>query len=172
MSCFPRVPTETQKRKRNANSVLPLFWRGLLSQAAERGFKLHSNCRPHSDSRLGVEIGKAGVKFNYAVWQDGSAVELWIDTGNQQENKLIFDRIHAARNKLSKQLNSLLLWERMDEQRPSRIRLELPGSGLKDRSNWHFLQTQMLKVMQRFSSILEKLVHSSVNYSRNLSKVA
>ena len=74
MPCFPHVQTDHQKSKSTASSVLPHFWSVLLSLESERGMLLRKDCRQYSSNRLGADVGQPGIKLNYTVWPDGSAV--------------------------------------------------------------------------------------------------
>ena len=172
MPCFTHVPTDNQKRESTYSFVLPLFWSGLLNMASERGMLLHKNCRPHSGIRLGVDVGQPGIKLNFTVWPDGSAVELLIDTGSQQENKHIFDLLHDQKTKIAVRFKGLLVWDRQDQQRPSRIRFTIPGGGLNDRVHWTYLQERLVKVMRLFAEVLTPEIHASVSADKRLARVS
>jgi hypothetical protein len=172
MPCFPHVPADHQKRKSTSSFVLPLFWSGLLKMASEPGMLLHKNCRPHSGNRLGADVGQPGIKLNYTVWTDGSAFELLIDTGSQQKNKHIFDRLRNQKTKIVVRFKGLLVWDRQNQQRPSRIRFTIPGGGLKDRVRWTYLQERLVKVMKLFAEVLTPGIHASVSADMRLARVA
>ena len=139
MPCFPHVPTDHQKSKATASSILPLFWSGLLNMLSERGMLLHKNCRPYSDYRLGADVGQTSIKLNYTVWADGSAVELLIDTGSQQENKHIFDRLHDQKTKIAVRFKRIVGLGSSGPTAPPRILITILGGGLKDRVRWTYL---------------------------------
>jgi hypothetical protein len=65
-----------------------------------------------------------------------------------------------------------LVWERQDQQRPSRIRFTIPGCGLKDRVHWTFLQERLVKVMKLFAVVLSPEIHASVSAGKRLAQVA
>lgn len=131
--------------------VLPLFWRGLLRRAKLAESKLHARCRESSMNQLTLESGRAGVRFNYLVWPDEAAIELLIDTGDQAENKRIFDVLYLQRKFIEAGFGGMPRWERLDEQRPSRVRILIPH-GLKQGTTtaWSALQETMLQTMSRF----------------------
>jgi elongation factor P hydroxylase len=55
-------------------------------------------------------------------------VELYIDTGDQEKNKVIFDRIRANRDAIHEAIGDLISWERLSERRASRIAWYRPGA--------------------------------------------
>jgi len=88
-----------QKKDLAERHVLRLkFWEGLLNLAKERGVLLHASRSPNKESWISAGAGRSGLTFNYVVWmEDQSAVELYIDTGDLNENKRIFDGLVAKR---------------------------------------------------------------------------
>lgn len=58
-------------------------------------------------------------------------VELYIDQGEQQ-NKQIFDWLHARKENIEAQIDETLSWERIDDRRGSRIAVYRPSSILDD----------------------------------------
>lgn len=61
------------------------------------GVLLHAQRSPSKDSWISVGAGvRSGVSFIYVVWMtEESAVEVYIDTGDKDENKRIFDGLYA-----------------------------------------------------------------------------
>ena len=66
-----------------------------------------------------------GTNFN----SDGRArVELYIDSGEQEQNKQIFDRFEVQKVLFESELEETLEWERLDNRRASRISIRRLGS--------------------------------------------
>ena len=72
----------------------------------------------------GVNVGQFGFSF---IRSNGFRVELYIDSGNQESNKQIFDLIYAKRSDFEEDLGEIS-WERIDNKRASRIALYQPGT--------------------------------------------
>ena len=64
-----------------------------------------------------------------SVTSDKCRVDMSISTGNQSDNKQIFDKLVAFKDEIDEQLPGLD-WQRMDEKVVSRIRVEQPFSYL------------------------------------------
>lgn len=55
-------------------------------------------------------------------------VELYIDTGDEERNKQVFDQIYSEKSLIETEVGETLNWERMDDKRASRIALYHDGS--------------------------------------------
>lgn len=88
-----------QKKDLAERHVLRLkFWETLLARAKQKGLMLHAARSPTKDSWISAGAGRSGVTFNYVVWmEDETAVELYIDTGEKEENKKIFDTLASVK---------------------------------------------------------------------------
>lgn len=129
----------TDKKELAERHILRLcFWEQLLSRAKSKGVLLHAQRAPSKDSWISGGAGvRSGISYTYVAWlKDETAVELWIDTGDRDENKRIFDQIIVHKTEIEKAFGGALSWERLDEKRGSRIRYILhDGVLLTTRAN-------------------------------------
>lgn len=157
----PSVETKgfgVEKKEMAERHLLRLrFWEQLLERAKNRGVALHERCSPRKDSWLGAGCGvRAGISFTYVVWMtEKTAVELYIDTGDGDENKRIFDAVASNRNVIETEFGAPLSWERKDEKRGSRIRFVLKQGGLKDEDNWLAIQDATIDAMDKLAKVLK-----------------
>ena len=63
--------------------------------------------------------GAVGVIIN----KDCCRTEVYIDTGEQETNKKIFDKLYSKKDEIEKEIPGLT-WERKDEKKGCRIRLD------------------------------------------------
>lgn len=146
-----------EKRELAERHVLRLkFWEALLQRAKEKNVKWHMGVSPKTDNWLGAGAGKSGLAFNYLVWLDGrTGVELVISTGDQAENKRIFDQLRAKKDEIERSFGEPLSWERMDERTQSRIRYVMNLGGLKDVDNRPRIHEAMIDAMDRLAKALK-----------------
>lgn len=149
----------TDKKELAERHVLRLrFWEQLLSRAKIKGVLLHAQRTPSKDSWISGGAGvRSGISYNYVAWlKDETAVELWIDTGDRDENKRIFDQLIVHEAEIERTFGGAFSWERLDEKRASRIRYILQEGGLADdESKWPTIQDAMIDAMDRLSKALK-----------------
>lgn len=109
---------------------------------------------------LGTGAGKAGLSFSYLVWsEDKAGIELFIDTSDHTRNKYIFDSLYSQRQLIEDKFGELLIWDRLDIKRASRIQYILSIGGLKsEESSWPQIQLTMIEKMKKFHSALHPLI--------------
>ncbi len=132
------------------------FWEGLLARAKEQGFMLHAGRSPVKEAWIGTGAGRTGLSFNYVIWmKDEAGVELYIDTGDPEENKLIFDGLAAKRLEIESEFGGGLEWERLDERKASRVRHTIRLGGLASgEDRWPAIWNSMIDAMRRLSEAL------------------
>ena len=86
---------------------------------------------------------------------DQAAAELYIDTGDREENKRIFDGLAAKRGVIEQAFGGELLWERLEEKRACRVRYLMEQGGLSSgEDRWPKIQDAMVEAMERLAKAL------------------
>ena len=144
------------------------FWKELLHQAKQRSPALHQRCDPSTTDQIRISTAYPGIFFHYWIWADGAAIELHIDTGDQQQNKHIFDTLSVQREGIEKEVNTRIRWDRLDEARPSRLRILFAG-GLNRGMvrSWIPLQESMISTMQNLSNTLQPYLMATFQKPEN-----
>jgi hypothetical protein len=128
------------------------FWTGLLAIVRERGAR-HAGRKPVPRHYITGASGVRGLAWSYVIGPDSGLVELYIDRPDSIENKAIFDRLIAQRERFEVEFGSPLIWERLDHRRASRIKYEIDLGGYRSpESAWPEIQAEMVSRM----SLLEK----------------
>ena len=97
--------------------------------------------KPQKQTWMNFPSGRSGIAFTGAfARRDGNPVlraELYIDFGDQEENKALFDDLHARRQDIESVVGEALEWNRLDDRRSSRISLYYPAeAAVKNRNLW------------------------------------
>lgn len=79
-------------------------------------------------------------------------VELYIDSGEQERNKRIFDRFEEQKEVFESALGETLVWERLDNRRASRISIRRSGS-IDDPETLDELQGWMVEKLLDFKRV-------------------
>lgn len=81
-------------------------------------------------------------------------VELYIDTGDKERNKIIFDRLHAIRDSIHEIMGDQISWERLNEARSCRIAWYRPGVITDDEETLREVRAWAVNAMVRFYGAL------------------
>ncbi len=147
-----------QKKELAERHVLRLkFWEGLLARAKERGLLLHASRSPTKEAWISGGAGRSGLTFNCVIFmEDEAAAEFYIDTGDRDDNKSIFDALAAKRDMIDQAFGGKLDWERLDEKRACRIRHTITQGGLTSGEEaWSNIQEAMIDAMRRLAGALK-----------------
>lgn len=105
--------------------------------------------------------GVSGLTYGANFSQGGKArTELYIDLGDQEKNKYVFDQLHSQKESIEAELGEEVSWERLDNKRASRLALYTDGSiddcdsDLENVKKWHI--EKLLKVK---ASLGDKIGH-------------
>ncbi|MBX3265490.1 MAG: DUF4268 domain-containing protein [Acidobacteria bacterium] len=146
-----RIREKEQKERmdRTANTQLKRFWDEFLSNTQGR-------CRliPRASadrSYIGAATGIRGVTFFYVANRDDQRVELYIDRGDADVNKSIYDQLHQHKAEIEERFGGELSWQGLFGKRACRIAYLLSDLGNRnDEANWPNMQEQLVSAMDRF----------------------
>jgi hypothetical protein len=136
------------------------FWAGLVAIARSRNTR-HANIKPGEYHWLGASSGIRGLGFNYVIIQEYAVVELYIDRGDTEENKRIFDTLLAQREQIERLFKQPLTWERLDTKRACRIKHVIERGGYRSpEADWPAIQSEMVEMMTRLEAALSARLSS------------
>lgn len=107
----------------------------------------------------GPQIGLFG--FSFARYER-LRVEFYIDSGDKEKNKLLFDKLYTRKNEVQVELESVhgsLEWERIDGKRASRIALYHEGAITDTPEKLAQLQKWAAEAMNRFQQVIDHHVN-------------
>lgn len=141
------------------------YWAQFINFMNEHN-DLCRNLSPSKDHWIGIGLGMSGVSINLVATKAYVRCEVFINKGDQEINKRIFDalqkREESIRNNL--ELPAPLIWDRMDEKITSRIKYQLDEVNINTLEDWikmnEFLKTsaeRMVKVFRKEVQLLKKV---------------
>lgn len=144
----------SQKKELAERHVVRLeFWRQLIEKL-KTALPVYKNISPTKDNWIGTTLGRSGFQFNFVIRMDDARVELYIDTGDVDKNKQIFDNIFGKREQFEKEFGNQLEWQRLDERRACRIYYPI-SSGLLQENQWPDVQSKMIDSMARLQKTFQ-----------------
>jgi CBS domain-containing protein len=103
--------------------------------------------------------GVSRVSFNYSFARDKRfRVEAYIDSGNGESNKKLFDFLYMAEEEIQYEFGNQLNWERLDDKRASRIAAYAKGAITDDEEQLKELRLWAAQTMLRFEPILRSWI--------------
>lgn len=112
--------------------------------------------------------GVSGLTYGANFSQGGKArAELYIDLGDQEKNKYVFDQLHNQKEQIETELGEEVSWERLDNKRASRLALYTDGSiddsdsDLERVKNWHI--EKLLKIKASLGRKIGSLAKSAAS---------
>lgn len=105
------------------------FWARFI-ESLQRNHPGISKCRsPLPQSWLSTGAGRSGFGLAAAFTAEGIfRIELYIDTGNKEENEAAFHALLDARLGIEQSLGAELVWQPLEERRACRISVQRPGT--------------------------------------------
>ena len=141
---------ETKKELAERHHERLRFWTEFIDRSRSRT-QLYANRSPSTDHWLTAGIGKSGIQLNGLIFKDRAAVDIYIDIGNFEKNKLVFDSLLNQKDTIENEIGYPLEWRRLDDKRASRIIRFIEGEGsLNEPEKWARLQEIMIDSAMRF----------------------
>jgi len=131
------------------------FWIKLLKVMNTKN-SLFQNINPSISNWIGAGSGIRGVAYNFVISKKYGRVELYIDRGDLDENKLIFDTLFAMKEEIENKFGGHLDWDRLDDKRACRIKYENSAFNIFDKEQWDEMVEYMTNGMVRFEEALKE----------------
>lgn len=147
---------QTKKGMVERDVVRKRWWTTLIARSAAIT-KLHSHISPGQYAWIGTSCGIRGLNFNYVVFQEACAVELYIDRGKDgdEENTSIYQQLLGKRVQIDAAFGEPLSWEPLETRRACRLRHTQAGGGYRSpEAEWPAVQDTTIRDMDRLEKAL------------------
>lgn len=150
----------TQEELKSRHNIRLDFWKNLLKQINSQSY-LFQNISPSRENWIGTSAGLSGVFYNFVITKTYGRAELYISRPNLPENKFIFDSLKNMQTNIEKTFGNNLIWERLDHQKASRIKIELADVNVFSKNDWprmiDFMIDNMVKLEKTFKEPLKEI---------------
>ncbi len=107
--------------------------------------------------------GISGITFGAVFVQGGKArTEFYIDFGEGEKNKALFDWLYDKRDEIHSKLGKELEWERLDDKRASRIAVYRDGSIQSSEAELMEIKAWHVENLINFKRILTPLIKKEI----------
>ena len=145
---------DSQTKEKTRHVLRREFWSKLLPIISVKT-PLFQNINPGVYHWIGAGSGVRGLGLNFAAAKSYGRAELYIDRGEREENKRIFDELYEIKAEIEKHFGSELIWERLDDKRACRIKSETEGN-VFDKDTWDEMIAFMVDAMMRLEIALKE----------------
>jgi len=154
-------------QEKNRHRVRRKFWTQLLAEMNKKG-TLYQNISPGVAAWIGAGSGVRGVGLNFSAGRAFGRAELYIDRGDKDENKFIFDWFLKHKDEIEAVFGEQFIWQRLDDKRACRIKSEKEGN-IFEEEQWpemiEFMTDAMVRMEEAFKEPLKKLNKELKNQS-------
>lgn len=148
-------PTKSSKKIGGAkkefarrHTIRTEFWTQFINISNENN-SLLANVSPGTDAWISAALGRAGISLNFVVAKSYARTEIYINKGDQQKNKEIFDALFKNKDQIEKEFGAELEWERMDDRVTCRIKHQLDNVSVYEESDWSKMDEFMIDSSNR-----------------------
>lgn len=133
------------------------WWRGIVNHPMAGP---HSHLKAGTHTYLGISTGLRGVAYNYHVVRDTCDAEVYIDRGpdKEDENKRIFDGLHAQKERIESAFGGVLDWQEIPGKRGYRVRATIDGGYSADEADWEEIHDQLVDTMARLMAAMQPVI--------------
>ncbi|CCF82303.1 DUF4268 domain-containing protein [Nitrolancea hollandica] len=145
---------EKKKELAEREIVRQRFWTELLERAKART-SLHGNVSASTDFWIGAGAGRSGLSYIYSIRQHDARVELYINQGDAESNRVLFEALEAHKNPIDAAFGETLEWKPLKTS--YRISKTIDLGGYLD-ENWSATQDAMIDAMHRLEKALQPYI--------------
>ncbi|MBI3896203.1 MAG: DUF4268 domain-containing protein [Acidobacteria bacterium] len=159
-------PTEERKKigaekKEHAqrHTVRKEFWAQFI-EAMNQKSPLCQNISPGTDAWISIALGSSGITLNLVATRSFGRAEIYINRGDAEKNKEIFDYFCQMKDKLESGFGAPLVWERMEDRVTSRIKYQKDGVNIFNQEDWPKMNEFMIDAAIRMHKAFREPVQA------------
>jgi hypothetical protein len=127
--------TQTKTVISNRHKTRPEFWQRLLQAFQASECNLFNNIDPSKDNWIAATTGVAGCGYFMVFNKKHIRVEMVIQVGNTERNKMLFDKLKTDDKAINESFGEPLTWLRQDNAKQSKV-MTVYDCDAYDIDNW------------------------------------
>jgi hypothetical protein len=144
-----------QEQNRERETVRLKFWNQFLN-SVNKVTSLYQNVSPSRDAWIGAGSGISYVGYNSVATRNYIRIELYINSGDKDNNKAIFDSLYSKKDAVEAEFGQPLIWERLDDKITARVKFELSDVSIFNEEDWEKMIGFMVKYVPKFEAAFKK----------------
>jgi len=147
----------TREKIREREKINKEFWTKFLDQA-NASTNLYQNINPSKDSWLWKSAGISRFRYSLVISKTYARVEFYINTPSKEKNKEAYDVLLEDKDQIESEIGCRLIWERMDNKKASRIKLEISNISINNEENWDEMISFLIDNIIKFEKVFSKKI--------------
>lgn len=131
------------------------FWRCLLDEMNKKT-TLFQNVNPTKDNWLNCGSGYSDIKYELIITGKNARIGLYIDKGNQDINKEIFDKLYSMKDEIETIFKHKLLWLRLDDKKACKVSYILEDVNVFSEECWDRMINFMVENIINFNMAIKE----------------
>ena len=115
---------------------------------------MYNNVSPAKDNWVTGASGHTGITFNSIILMSGARAEMYIDTGDEQRNTEIYEKLRSKEHDIDPAFSETLVWQDLPGKRAYKICIEYHDYGLKNEEHWDEIIDWLCKQYGRIDKCL------------------
>ena len=136
------------------------YWAHFLEKMNEQS-DICQSLSPAKNSWLTVSFGVSGVYMYVMVTQKHVRTEIYIDTGDKERNKKIYDYLESKKDRIESDFGGELQWRRLEGNKASKVENWLHGVNVANEDDWEkitaFLTDSAMRMHAAFKTHISGL---------------
>lgn len=130
------------------------FWGEFLKQIKGKS-ELFQNSNPVKDHWLSAGTGISNVVYQIVLTKTDASILFRAGRGSQAENKLIYDTLILHKIEIEKLFNNPLKWERMEDNKISKISYYKTGVNYYNPDEWQDIILFLIEFLNRLEKAIK-----------------
>lgn len=151
---------------KNRHNIRNEYWQLALDAFQKSSCELYDNISPGKDHWQSAGSGVSGCPYNLIFLKKELRVELSLSRSQTEENKFLYDYLHARKAEIEQSFGQSLNWMRLDGKKMSRVQYSVDADGYNKETwseaiAWHLehmsrLEQAMKAPLQKASEALKQ----------------
>ena len=150
----------SQRVRGSRQEKIKSFWTEFLEASSKLDQTKHltENLTARHDMWIPVSLGKGGISLNLVVSGKYVRAEIYINRGDKDVNKEIFDIFEKEKEKIEQEVGFEFEWERMDNKVTSRIKRENESLSVYRKEDYPEAISFLLECLEKMHPVFSKRV--------------
>lgn len=130
------------------------FWISYLTEI-NKVTDLYKNVSASNSAWIGAGCGHSSLSMNSVVTGKYVKFEIYINSGEKEYNKQLFDFLFSKKQLIEEQFSEVLDWERMDDKVTCRIKYQKDNVSVFNTENHQIMIDFLCKTVPKFEMLFE-----------------